>query len=125
MVKKTIRGKRITIDLDLDKTIPLKQAKQKIEQELQKCIHLLETYPIDAPFNKGHPHGGPIQIKKSSSGNGRHVIAWSDRGLYKHELLLLRKISGDDIHRIFLDSKSHRQQGVLFDKKTRVVKKHE
>lgn len=119
MAKRTIRGRRITIDLDLDKELPKKQAKQKLQTQLDHCITMLNTYPIDAPFNKGEPHGGDIDIRPTISG-GRHIVAWSDRGLYKHELLLLRRLCGDDEIRIELDRKSHRQKGVLFDKKTKV-----
>lgn len=58
-----------------------------------------------------------ITVRRSSSGKGVHIIAWSNTGLTKKELLALRYISGDDPIRIWLDSQADRVGQVLFTNK--------
>jgi len=59
-----------------------------------------------------------LLIRKSSSGKGYHVIAWSEnKGVSKKKLLKIRKKAGDDTIRIMLDNKTGRQIQVLFTEK--------
>jgi len=87
---------RITIDLDT-----------KDEKVLEHCIFVIKKYGFDKD----------IEVKKSPGGKGHHVVAFSETGLPLHELLMVRKLAGDDHIRIYLDSKAHRAINVLFDHK--------
>lgn len=102
---KQLRGKRITIDID----------PPAVKTKTSKALILLKRYG----FNKD------IEVRISPSGKGRHVVAWSETGLPIHELMMLRRICGDDPVRIYLDTKSFRhnirQRQVLFSTK-KVIK---
>ena len=58
-----------------------------------------------------------VNVRRSSSGKGIHIIAWSKTGLTKNELLALRYIAGDDPIRVLLDSQADRVGQVLFTNK--------
>jgi len=73
---KNIKGKRITLDID----------PPYVKAKTQKALKLLKRYG----FNKD------VEVRISPSGKGRHVISWSEVGLPIHELMMLRRIAGDD-----------------------------
>jgi len=59
-----------------------------------------------------------LLVKKSSSGNGYHVIAWtSNKGRTLKKLIKIRRKAGDDKIRCDLDLKANRQIQVLFTRK--------
>lgn len=110
-MNRTIRGRRITIDIDRKKG----ETKKDLEAKKTKVLKLLATYPHGNPFDKN------VEVRISPSGKGYHVIAWSDKGLYERELNLLRRICGDDTMRIYLDEcGGGRMTEVLFTEKTKV-----
>jgi len=114
-VKRTIRGRRISIDLDPDETLSAEKREKDLEKKKQKALKLLSTYPICSPFNQ------QVEVRNSPSGRGLHIIAWSTRGLFERELFLLRKIAGDDAMRIYLDEYGGgRMKEVLFTMKEKV-----
>lgn len=85
-MNRTIRGRRITIDIDRKEN----DTDKTLEAKKQKALELIKTYPVGAPFDQN------IEIRTSPSGEGYHLIGWSTRGLFERELHLLRKIAGDD-----------------------------
>lgn len=104
-MKKEILGTRITVDID----------PPYVKRKVKKALLLLERYG----FNKD------AEVRVSPGGHGRHIIAWSETGLPSHELIMLRRIAGDDPIRIYLDQKTYqhrgRQKQVLFTTK-KVIK---
>lgn len=92
--------KRITIDLD---TV-----------EYYVLSHCMVTL-----FN--HGFDTEITIRKSPSKQGYHVIAWSQTGATKEELIRIRREAGDDEIRCELDGRSGRQIQVLFDFKRKLI----
>ena len=113
-MNRIIRGRRITIDIDPAEGLTGDEAIKDVEQKKQKALKLLSQYPVCSPFCKN------VEVRRSPSGRGYHIIAWSDRGLFERELNLLRKIAGDDQMRIYLDEMGERQQEVLFTIKEKV-----
>lgn len=103
------------MDIDPAEGLTGDKAIKDVEQKKEKALELLSRYPICSPFNKN------VEVRKSPSGRGYHVIAWSDRGLFERELNLLRRIAGDDLLRIYLDEyKTGRMTEVLFTIKDKV-----
>ena len=102
MKNSLIYNTRITADID----------PPDVEKKLKHCLEMFKKYG----FNKD------IEVRTSPSGKGKHVVAWSDVGLPEHELLLLRRIAGDDPMRVYLDSKPGRMKQVLFSNKRRIIK---
>lgn len=113
-MNRIIRGRRITIDIDPSEGLTGDEAINDVEQKKQKALKLLGTYPIGNPFSLN------VEVRKSPSGRGLHIIAWSDKGLFERELFLLRRIAGDDQMRIYLDEMGNRQTEVLFTVKEKV-----
>ena len=102
---KQLKGHRITIDID----------PPAVKTKTKKALKLLKRYG----FTKD------TEVRVSPGGKGRHLISWSETGLPVHELMMLRRICGDDPVRIYLDTKSYqhrsRQRQVLFTTK-KVIK---
>lgn len=102
---KPLRGKRITIDID----------PPAVKTKTSKALKLLKRYGFDKD----------VEQRVSPGGHGVHLVAWSETGLPVHELMLLRRICGDDPIRIYLDTKSfrhkQRMKQVLFSTK-KVIK---
>lgn len=100
MKKKIIYNNRCTIDID----------PPYVRKKVAHALKMLKKYG----FNKD------IEVRVSPGRHGRHIVAWSNTGLPEHELLLLRRVAGDDRTRIYLDSKPFRARQVLFTKKRRI-----
>jgi hypothetical protein len=100
-MKKELLGTRITIDID----------PPYVKRKVKKALILLGRYG----FNKD------VDVRVSPGGHGRHIICWSETGLLAHELIMLRRIAGDDPVRIYLDTKTYqhraRMRQVLFTTK--------
>jgi len=90
--------RRITVDLDT-----------RDENSLKKCLDVLKKYG----FTKD------LEVRTSPSGNGYHIIAWSDKGYTLEELLKIRKEAGDDDCRVFIDGLGNRLIQVLFTRKNK------
>ena len=103
MTQKTLCN-QITIDID----------PPNIEKKKNHAVKILKTYPIKDPFRYGHHYGGEIQVVRSPSGKGYHIIAWNRYGVPPKNLKELRRLCGDDKMRIYLDDQGHRQKQVLF-----------
>jgi len=96
---------RITCDLDTTNI-----------SALIRCLKVFRRYKFTED----------LTVRKSSSGNGYHVIAWtSTKGRTLKKLIKIRRKAGDDKIRCDLDLKSNRQVQVLFTKKTKKEIKNE